>query len=371
MNILEQEQKLGQNIFLDKLTSEKEVIKSSRNSLNSDFNLEYQIYKYPPDNHTKFTKEFQKLVQFVKESNLYRDINGNRIIKKGKLLLTPFQRIKKINEEIKTYYVNRQNKKKSQLIIKNFNAKEDEIYKNFEFNSERRKIIPIYGKNNINNMRENNKKLKYKTMNKLSLKLNINSNTNKNLKPIINNKSNTINFKNFQNFLYLTNTAKNSRTKYFDDSKFNQINFWKTKIIKLDSLNNTNFKDNSNIKFYKNKKSITEYNNKNKINTPNRKTINIKKINRNKLLIESKTIEEDNLDKCNYKLIKFNLHQLIKPSQKYKDKIVLNTKTFMTDLKSSDKNEEKNIDNNINNNIKMENKIIGVNMDESESKGQQ
>ena len=66
---------------------------------------------------SKFNEEFQKLVDFVKESNLYRDIYGNKITKKGKLLLTPFQRIRKLNDEIKAYYENKNNKKTSQLIF--------------------------------------------------------------------------------------------------------------------------------------------------------------------------------------------------------------------------------------------------------------
>ena len=151
MNTPKNNKKKKTNIFIDKLISEEET-KSHRDSICSEINLEYQKYKYPPNNHKKFNQEFKKLVELVKESNLYRDINGNKITKKGKLILTPFQKIRKINDEIKTYFENRIHKKNSQLIIKNFKI---------NFNSERRKIFPIskkiiYTKNlTLNKYKEN------------------------------------------------------------------------------------------------------------------------------------------------------------------------------------------------------------------------
>ena len=361
MNILESNNRRNTNIFIDKLITEKEEIKSSKNSISSEFHLEYQKLKLPPNNHNKFNQEFKKLVEFVKESNLYRDINGNKITKRGKLILTPFQKIRKINEEIKTYFENRIHKKNSQLIIKNFKSEENQV-DFFNFNSKRRKIISISKKKinktknmNLNKYKENN----FKTIDKLNLKNNIN----KEFMPIVKNKekSRTLNSK---IFLCLTNTPNNSRNKYFNDSEFNQVNFWKTKMIKFDSLNKTNylekrFPKSRNINF------ITEYNNKNKkkINNFFHKTINIKKIHPKKMWIESKSIDEIHKDKYNYKLFQFNIHQLIKPSPKYKGKIILNTKRILTDIKNNFKINKK-----INENTKKENKIIGVNMDVSESK---
>ena len=113
MSIIGKNSKLKANRFLDKLITEEEETKSYKNSTSSDFNLEYQKFKFPPNNQAKFTKDFQKLIEFVKESNLYRDINGNKITKRGKLLLTPFQKIRKINDEIKTYFENKINRKKN------------------------------------------------------------------------------------------------------------------------------------------------------------------------------------------------------------------------------------------------------------------
>ena len=143
MKVLESDEKHQKNIFIDKLTSDKDINKSINKSEICDFNLEYQKYKVPPDNHAKLKDELVKLMKFVKESNLYRDIYGNKITKKGKSSLTPYQRIRKLNDEIKTYYENKCNKKTSQLIIKNYSSKDKNQYTNFNFNSENKKKSPM------------------------------------------------------------------------------------------------------------------------------------------------------------------------------------------------------------------------------------
>ena len=357
--MFENNKKKETNFFLDRLTSDNEEIKSRRDSIISDFNLEFQKIKAPPNNHAKFTKEFKKLVELVKESNIYRDINGNRIIKKGKLLLTPFQKLRKINDEIKIYYDNKIHKKNSQLIIKNFLNKREQLDKKIILNTERRKINLIKQKI-ISKPKNSNfdqfKEAHSKTMNKFNLRIKMN----KELKPIIKSKEKS-KTTDFQNFLCLKNSANK---KCFNVSEFNQINIWRAKVIKFDSLNKTNYLEKRISKSLNDKKYITEYNNKNKkkLNNSLRKTINIKKMDRNKMWIESKTIEEANSDKCKYKLLQFNLHQLIKPSSKYKGKIILNIKSFNTDNKNNDYEETKD------DIIKKENKIISVNMDEIESK---
>ena len=364
MSIIGKNSKLKANRFLDKLiTEEEEETKSYKNSTSSDFNLEYQKFKFPPNNQAKFTKEFQKLIEFVKESNLYRDINGNKITKRGKLLLTPFQKIRKINDEIKTYFENKINRKKNQLIIKNIKNKKNEFLRVYNFNSERSKIISK-DKNKSRNLILNNYKEKhYGTMDKLSFK----SNINKELKPIINNKVKTN--ENFKNFFSLTKKDNNhSIKKYFNDSEFNQINFWKPKITKIDSFNKTNYLVQRMSQTTSNKNFITEYNNRNERELYNHlhKYINIKKIKRNRMAIESKTTEEtnkNNKEREKYKLFQFDLYQLIKPNPKYKGKIILNTRSSITNIKNNIKIDERNSDA-----IKKENKIIGVNMDESELK---
>ena len=364
MSIIGKNSKLKANRFLDKLiTEEEEETKSYKNSTSSDFNLEYQKFKFPPNNQAKFTREFQKLIEFVKESNLYRDINGNKITKRGKLLLTPFQKIRKINDEIKTYFENKINRKKNQLIIKNIKNKKNEFFRVYNFNFERSKIISK-DKNKSRNLILNNYKEKhYGTMDKLSFK----SNINKELKPIINNKVKTN--ENFKNFFSLTKKDNNhSIKKYFNDSEFNQINFWKPKITKIDSFNKTNYLVQRMSQTTRNKNFITEYNNRNERELYNHlhKYINIKKIKRNRMAIESKTTEEtnkNNKEREKYKLFQFDLYQLIKPNPKYKGKIILNTRNSITNIKNNIKIDERNSDA-----IKKENKIIGVNMDESELK---
>lgn len=356
MSIVENEPKIQQNIFIDRLTSNKDLSKNNESISISDFNLEYQKYKIPPNDHSKFNKEFKKLVEFVKESNLYRDINGNKIKKKGKLLPTPFQKIRKINEEIKSYFENRINRKNSQLIIKNYINKEKSLYKVFNSSSGKRKIVPI-DKMIINKIK-NSPSLNLKKLNEIScmtrkkIKIDVNPNSCRELKPIINKiiKSRTLNSK---NNLRITNSPINSnKTKYFNDLKFNQINFWKTKIIRPDSLYKTSCFEKGKFKSSRNNNFIIEYNNKNKEKFCNslHRTINIKNFSRNKIFHESKTTDE-NVDK--YKLIQFNLRQLIKPNLKYKGKIILNTRTFINEEKKNDKNDDK----------KTLNKNIGVNTD--------
>ena len=367
MKVLENEEKQQKNIFIDKLTSDKDINKSMNKSEICDFNLEYQKYKVPPDNHVKLKEEFQKLIKFVKESNLYRDIYGNKITKKGKLLLTPFQRIRKLNDEIKTYYENKCNKKTSQLIIKNYSTKDKNQYTNF-LNNERKKVLPMkkYNIIKIKKSKMNEFKEKhYLTMNKLYLEIN----PEKEMKNIIKNKlENEANNYRKKNFLCLSNTSNNFRNKYFNVHQYNQINFRKAKILKPNSMNKKNNFDIdlsivSKYKNYLTSRNLIEKNDKNKNNEKTnslRKTINIKKINRNKSLIESKTAD-DNLDKYKYKLIQFNLNQLIKPSLKYKDKVVLNAKDDLTNIKKKVNNDIKKEENLIETKIK-KNKIINVNM---------
>ena len=362
MSLIGKKAKIKKNIFLDKLITEEEETKSRKNSTSSDFKLEYQKFKLPPNTQAKFTQEFQKLIELVKESNLYRDINGNKITKKGKLLLTPFQKIRKINDEIKTYFDNRINKKNSQLIIKNIMNKEDEYLKVFNFNSERNKIIKSYQNKSRNIISNKYNEKHYITMGKLSFK-NI---MNKELKPIINKKRK--NKENRKIYFSLINQSNHCIKKYFNDSEFNQVNFWNPKIIKNEPLNKTNYFAQKMPQTIRNQNFITEYNNKNyrELNNHLHKYINIKKVKRNKMDIESKSPEETNKndkERAKYKLFQFDLHQLIKPNPKYKGKIVLNTRSFITNIKNNIK-----IDGKKSEIKKKENKIIGVNMDESDLK---
>ena len=368
MKVLESDEKLQKNIFIDKLTLDKNINQSINKSEICDFNLEYQKYKVPPDNHAKLREELLKLIKFVKESNLYRDINGKKITRKGKSLLTPFQRIRKLNDEIKAYYENKCNKKSSsQLIIKNYTNKDKIQYTHFNNNNENKKIFPTKKYNimklkkwKMNEFKENH----CVTMNKLNLEIN----SEKELDTFIKKKfrAETTNFR--KNFLCISNTSNIYKNKFFDVDKFNQINFWKTKILNSNSKHKKNNYDKDSSKIPKNNGYFTSRNyidksDKNKNNEKAnllRKTINIKKISRNNAFSESKTTD-DNLEKYKYKLIQFNLNKLIKPSLKYKDKIVLNTKNDFAKIKKIVNNDNKKEENLIENKTK-KNKIIYVNM---------
>lgn len=164
----------------------------------------------------------------------------------------------------------------------------------------------------------------------------------------------------------LEKSQKNNsrKIKYFNDTEFNQINFWKAKLLAPLSLNKTNYVEQKLSFSSRNKNFITDYNSKSKENLYNlmHRTINInrtkQKFHKYKTFYKSKVLRE-NLD--NYKLFEFNLQPLIKPSLNHKGEIVLNArkiKAFKNDIKNIHKNEEKK-----NNSRKMENKIISVNMD--------
>ena len=154
----------------------------------------------------------------------------------------------------------------------------------------------------------------------------------------------------------MSDTFNVSKTKYFHDSIFNQINFWKTKIIYPKSLNKLNnkeitFENNSKYKNY-----ILEYKKRNKENIldnvsgiiKSKKKNNIKKNNtafKFKNIYKEKDFSNKGINK--YDLIQFNLKQLIKKDENNKGKIVIN-------MRKTHKNF---------NFVKKENKTINVNMD--------
>ena len=115
------------NIIREKLFTDNEEKERKNEEANFPknfaFNLEYQKIINSNDGESKITSELKKLIAFVREKNYYRDIKGNRITRKGELLPTPFQKLQKKNEEIKNYYENKINRKKSPLILKNYRNK--------------------------------------------------------------------------------------------------------------------------------------------------------------------------------------------------------------------------------------------------------
>ena len=323
------------------------------------FNLEYQKINNLGDGKSNVTLELKKLIDYVRERYYYRDIKGNRIIPKGELLPTPFQKLKKINEEIKFYYQNKLNRKNSPLIIKNYKnkyLKNNYNYKTYNSLSgisqrKTKNFLPKKCNKNFQGINLSKGINNYKAPNKSNLMLSINNNIkelNKNI------KSNNICF---------SETFNVDKTKYFHDSQFNQINFWKTKMLypQILNRNNDNEKKNSIYNNYMTeyKKSNNEINiknimndfniNKNNINNSNRNSVNNKQ---HKLKCLSNREFSKHLNK--YNLIQFNMNQLIKRDQSHKDKIILNMRKGPKIFNNNRKN--------------VENKIINVNIDEDKNK---
>ena len=338
---------IRETISIDNEEQEKE----NEDNKNIAFNLEYQKIVNTSDGQTKITYEIKKLIDFVRERYFYKDINGNRITPKGELLPTPFQKLQKINEEIKSYYENKLNRKNSPLIVENYKNKNiNSSHKNNTLNSlssknrlKEKNFLPLKITKNLEKINLNKRLTNNKTLDNKGIQNNFTPLTMSNFKkPYIklnkkeNEKHNKISF---------SESFKRSKTKYFYDSHFNQINFWKTRLLYPQLLNKNKNKENefeNNSRF---KNFITEYNKRNNENDIKSK-INMGGINKvkNYKSLRSKTFTKD-LNK--YELMQFNINQLIKRDLTNKDKIVLN-------IRKSHDNLVKKI---------MKNKIINVNMD--------
>ena len=336
----------NKNYIREKLfTNNEEKEKENENNKNFTFNLEYQKIINTSDGQSKITSKLKKLINFVRERYYYRDIKGNRIIPKGILLPTPFQKLQKINEEIKNYYEAKINRKNSPLIVKNYRNKNIYLETNY---------------NDFNNLSNTNRrkaknyfpsKLYTKSLEKINLNKKYNSyntiNNNNGIKNNLISLSNIINRKN-KNINIKENENHNNigLSKYFYDSQFNQINFWKTRLLYTKSLNNNEkaLKNNSKLK-----NCLTEYNKKNNANP----IININNKNNFKNC-KSFKLKSFSKERCwpnvlnKYDLIQFNINQLIKRDLKNKDKVVLNMRKTHENFK------DKKI---------MKNKTINVNMD--------
>ena len=340
----------NKNIIREKLftdNEEKEIEKEENNiHKNLIFNLEYQKINNINEGKSKITLELKKLIEFVRERYYYRDIRGNRITPRGELSPTPFQKLEKMNEEIKNYYENKLNRKNSPLIVQNYrnnifnNSDNYKVYNSISGISKRKvkNFFPSkkYNQNferiNINKGINN-----YKTLNKGNLTLSINNNINE-LNKI--NKNNNICF---------SETFNANKTKYFHGTQFNQINFWKTKMLYPLISNRNNNTENKNS-IYNN--YMTEYKKRNNENDVKniKNNINVYEVenncNRNSKL---KSLSRREFSKAlnKYDLIQFNMNQLIKKDKSHKNKLILNMRK---DFK------------NINNGKNMEYKTITVNI---------
>lgn len=359
----------NKNIIRDTLftdNEEKEIEKEENNSQkNFIFNLEYQkIINSNEGQSNKVNSELKKLIDFVRERDFYRDINGNRITPKGTLIPTPFQKLQKMNEEIKNYYETKLNRKNSPLIVKNYRNKylntnyHYKVYKSLSNMTKRKKNNYFSPKKNDKKLEKINliKKLKNNktSNNKNGLILSINENINEHNK--INNNNN---YK-----VCFSETFKVKKTKYFHDSQFNQINYWKAKMLYPPILNKNNnvekkLQTNSIYKHYiteykkrnhKNeiKNLISNINNKNEKNNFNRNSMN-NMFGHLKSLSKVKDFSKD-LNK--YDLIQFNMNHLIKQDPNKKDKIILNIRKTLKSLSNRKNIKNKTINVNIDNKSK-------------------
>lgn len=333
-----------------------------KNSQNLTFNLEYQkiINNNKQGSQTKITDEINKLMNYLRETYFYKDIHGKRITPKGELLPTPFQKLKRINEEIKSLYEQRLNKKNSPLIIKN--------YKNKNIYSKNNLTLNNVNKRKINNFFSSNKTIKDFG------KINYNkySNYSKNFKNVaIQNNINLLDsyYYNNQNHIgnpinknkhkvCLTEIVNKRKNKYFSHLLFNQINFWNAKILNVNSSGTDNKEDNNYDNNWKYNSYITENKKRNNDYNLKIKLLKIKerpKINNNnniksfksKSLYKIKSRDLSNIVN-NYNLIQFNMNQLIRPDKYHKDKIIINTRRPVSKIKKRKM---------------MVNKTVNVNMD--------
>ena len=224
--------------------------------------MEYQKIINISESKNKITTELKKLIDFVRERYFYRDINGNRIISKGELMPTPFQKLEKMNEEIRKYYLRKLERKNTPLIVKNSRNKNLCLDNNINITNSLGSISQRKVKNyfstkkypkinigkNLNKDLNNYKTINDKEMrNELKLSINVITEQNKNKNKFENNK------------VCLSETFNVNKTKYFYDSQFNQINFWKAKLLYPQTLSKNNirhrlYENNSRYKNY-----ITEF----------------------------------------------------------------------------------------------------------------
>ena len=362
-NLKKNKNYVREKIFLDNEEKEQENKKEeAKFAKNFVFNLDFQKIMNTQNNQTKISTELNKLLNFVKERYFYKDINGKRITPKGELLPTPFQKLKKINDEIKSYYEKKMNKKNSPLIIKNYKNKKIFIKNNLTLsNINKRKNKNYFSSHKFAKDLERVNYNKYINNSKTLKNMGIQNN----MTLFINNNNcypyNKINFShNNGHKVSLSENFKKGKKKYFSDLLFNQINFWKTKILYLNSTNaknreDKNYENNSRYDNYiiEYKKRYNENNflnnklykfkEKQKHNSFNK---NFKSLTTNNLYTQKSKDFSNNFK--NYDLIQFNMNQLIKPDKYNKDKLVLNMRKAHTKIKKRKL---------------MENKTINVNMD--------
>lgn len=354
---------LKNKIIRDKIfTSNEELTEDNKNE-NFSFNLEYhKIINIQQDGQSKFNTELQSLIDFVKNSSHYRDLDGNRIVSKGELTPTPYQRLEKVNQDIKDFYENKLKIRNIPLIVKNsrnrvlvddlniFN-KSKSMSKNNKSNAKSKNYYSL--KKYLKSFEKQNTNISKVLNNSKSVKSNKDGTSNITISSIINkfklspstkskiNDSNNIFFKSNENKKLLSETYNNYNTNFFKDIQLSQSNFRKPKILFPQSLTKYNNRDS----FFQSHKKLSKYNyyiseinksNKEKMDNllfktdrndiysildKNKKTFYLNsKINKPLNKVKNITKEINNRD-----IIQFNIDQLFKQDKKYENKLVLNT----------------------------------------------
>ena len=347
---------LKNKIIRDKIFTSNEEINEENKNQNFPFNLEYHKIINIQDGQSKFNTELQKLIDFVKNSSHYRDLDGNRIVSKGQLAPTPYQRLEKVNQGIKDFYENKLKIRSVPLIVKNsrnrimednFNVfnkskisdKNDTKSKNYY---SLKKYLKTFEKPNINKVLSNSSSVKSNkdgtsniTISSIINKFKLSPPTKSNI-----NDSDNIFFKSNENNKLLSETYNNYKTSFFKDIQLSQSNFRKPKILFPQSLTKYN-RDNffkSQKKFSKYNNYITEYNKSNREKMDNllfridRNDIyNILSINKKTFYLNNKTnksmtkVKNVTKEINNRDIMQFNIDQMFKQDKKYENKIVLNT----------------------------------------------
>ena len=349
---------LKNKIIRDKIITSNEEVNEENKNENFPFNLEYhKIINLQIDGKSKFNSELKKLIDFVKNSSHYRDLDGNRIVSKGQLTPTPYQRLEKVNQDIKDYYENKLKIRNIPLIVKNsrnrvmednFNVfnKSKSISKNNTKSKDYyslKKYLKTFEKPNISKALSNSNSVKSCkdgtsnfTISSIINKFKLSPSNKSNI-----NDSNNILLKSSENKKLLSETYNNYKTNFFKDIQLSQSNFRKPKILFPQSLTKYNNRDNffqSQKKFSKYNNYITQYNKSSKekmdnllfkidrddiynILNKNKKTFYLNnKTNKSMTKVKNITKEINNRD-----IVQFNIDQLFKQDKKYENKLVLNT----------------------------------------------
>ena len=363
---------IRETIFTNNEEREKEKEKEEEKfPKNFTFNLECQKIINGKNGQSKITSELNKLLKFIKESYYYKDINGNRIRPKGELLPTPFQKLEKLNEDIKNYYEHKINRKKSPLFVKNYRNKNKNknIYLNNNVNNNNNSFNTLTIENKRKTRNFFGSKKFTKDFERLSLYNYINNNKTiknkskpKNINLLVNNNNNKHNDKIKKNYsenkdikVCLSETFNRRRKEFFTGFQFNQINYWKTKMVYPQYLNTNYYIDNMNEKTSRYKDYISEYKKRNKQNNliynipkinkkeDNKNFNNYQKTSKSSNLYRQKT-KDFSKDLNKYKLIQFNMNQLIQPDKHHLDKIVLNMRRTQNINKKTLENKTINVD---------------------------